>query len=265
MLNKNFLVCIKRKVLNEKGAENYKPPATSSLDITQRQASPTRQIKNLDTLKSTATSTTSGGVGDGSTKLRNTSSHSMIQRPELALYDTREIDFDEVNRININNEEEGGAGDGDEYDEEDKEDYGAGRNEDEEDDESASWNHHTNAKRPRADDAEQEVEEVEDEEEDGEESSGDSGGFRKPVDFGIDKETSAKLDKLNVMLMVGGGAKETTTTPANQLVATSTPANPPGAIGNTAAQPESAPTSSREPLDSPTRLHVKNILGQKYG
>jgi hypothetical protein len=34
-------------------------------------------------------------------------------------------------------------------------------------------------------------------------SSEDSSDFQKPVDFGIDRETSMKLDKLNVMLMVG--------------------------------------------------------------
>jgi hypothetical protein len=71
-------------------------------------------------------------------------------------------------------------------------------------------------------------------------SEDSSDGFHKPVDFGIDRETSIKLDKLNVMLMVG---KE----PNRQSI---------DSVG-------SAPTSSREVLDSPTRNYVKNVLGLK--
>ena len=71
-------------------------------------------------------------------------------------------------------------------------------------------------------------------------SEDSSDGFHKPVDFGIDRETSIKLDKLNVMLMVG---KE----PNRQSIES---------VG-------SAPTSSREVLDSPTRNYVKNVLGLK--
>ena len=55
---------------------------------------------------------------------------------------------------------------------------------------------------------EEEEEEEEDEESEpswqkksGSDDSSDS--FRKPVDFGIDKDISTKLDKLNLMLMVG--------------------------------------------------------------
>jgi hypothetical protein len=40
------------------------------------------------------------------------------------------------------------------------------------------------------------------------ESDESSDSFRKPVDFGIDKETSFKLDRLNLMLMVGKDSKE---------------------------------------------------------
>ena len=69
-----------------------------------------------------------------------------------------------------------------------------------------------------------------------------SDGFHKPVDFGIDKETSIKLDKLNVMLMVG---KET----ANQRRL------------SIDASVVSAPTSARDGLDSPTRNYVRNVLG----
>jgi hypothetical protein len=72
------------------------------------------------------------------------------------------------------------------------------------------------------------------------ESDDSSDGFRKPVDFGIDKETSFKLDKLNLMLMVGKESKE-----ANQ----------------NRNSIESVPTTSRDLLDSPTRNYVKAVLG----
>lgn len=198
-----------RKILSEKGRENYKPPA--NFDMTQRQSSPTRQLKSGgETLKSTS-STTSGLIGGNnnqSDRLRNTSTHSILQRPELALYDTREIDFDEVNRINFNHDDEA-----------EQQQQQQQVNHRQEDDDSASWNNKN----------------------DDEESSEDSGGFQKPVDFGIDKETSAKLSKLDVKMMVGGE---------------------PTKENNNA---ESAPTTSREHLDSPTRNHIKNVLGNKYG
>ncbi|RNA17857.1 hypothetical protein BpHYR1_047980 [Brachionus plicatilis] len=69
--------------------------------------------------------------------------------------------------------------------------------------------------------------------------SDDSDDFRKPVDFGIDKETSIKLDKLNVVLMVGK-EKETNLSTNNG---------------------DSAPTTSRDVLDSPTRNYIKSVLG----
>lgn len=228
-------------MLNEKGRENYKPPL--NFDMTQRQASPTRQIKTSDTLKSTASSTSGGGASagagggglattaDSAAKMRNPSTESMIQRPldHEHMYVTNEIEFEDVNRIHLNNEEE---------EEEDEDEEGEGEEEGLDDDESASWNH--NHKKRRGDNGDGDEEE---------ESSADSGGFRKPVDFGgFDKETSAKLDKLDLKLMVGG--KE------GLVVSSSQPPQ---------AGVESAPTSSREPLDSPTRNHVKAILGQKYG
>lgn len=69
--------------------------------------------------------------------------------------------------------------------------------------------------------------------------SDDSDDFRKPVDFGIDKETSIKLDKLNVVLMVGK-EKESNLSTNNG---------------------DSAPTTSRDVLDSPTRNYIKSVLG----
>ena len=73
------------------------------------------------------------------------------------------------------------------------------------------------------------------------ESDESSDGFHKPIDFGIDKETSFKLDKLNVMLMVG---KDTLN--HNRMSMDSA---------------ASAPTSARDVLDSPTRNYVRNVLG----
>lgn len=176
-------LCFLRKLLHEKGRDNYKP--NTSLDLTFRQPSPTKLKNGVDTLKSTST------LSD-SAKLRNNSTHSMLRPAELALYDTKEIDFEEVNQIN-----------------------------NDEDESEASWQKKS---APNSD-----------------ESSGDSGGgFRKQVDFGIDKETSAKLEKLNVMLMVGK-EKDTTENNNNKV--------------------DSAPTTSREPLDSPTRNYVKSVLG----
>ncbi|CAF0774233.1 unnamed protein product [Brachionus calyciflorus] len=66
--------------------------------------------------------------------------------------------------------------------------------------------------------------------------SEDSDDFRKPVDFGIDRETSFKLDKLNVMLMVGKEKESINVT-------------------------DSAPSTTREALDSPTRNYIKSVLG----
>ena len=89
-----------------------------------------------------------------------------------------------------------------------------------------------------------------------------SDGFRKPVDFGIDKEISYKLDKLSVILMVGKENKDTSkdlNSTANQQHQHSKPE-----INNLRnSNEESAPTTSLEnqPLDSPTRNYVKAVLG----
>jgi hypothetical protein len=72
------------------------------------------------------------------------------------------------------------------------------------------------------------------------ESDESSDSFRKPVDFGIDKETSFKLDKLNLMLMVGKDSIEANLN-RNSI--------------------DSLPTTSHDNLDSPTRNYVKAVLG----
>ena len=72
-------------------------------------------------------------------------------------------------------------------------------------------------------------------------SEDSSDSFRKPVDFGIDKDISMKLDKLNVMLMVGKDGKDLNA--ANR------------------ASIDSAPTTSRDLLDSTTRAYAKAALG----
>ena len=78
------------------------------------------------------------------------------------------------------------------------------------------------------------------EEEEDEKSDESDDGFRKPVDFGIDKETSIKLDKLNLMLMVGGKDKQQQqeTNPNRNSV-------------------DSSPTSSRDLMESPRRPHPR--------
>lgn len=63
-----------------------------------------------------------------------------------------------------------------------------------------------------------------------------SDGFQKPVDFGIDKDTSMKLDKLEFKLMVGKGGKDMSGTNPNRLSL------------------DSMPTTSRDVgMESPTR------------
>ena len=74
-------------------------------------------------------------------------------------------------------------------------------------------------------------------------SEDSSDGFQKPVDFGIDRETSFKLDKLNLMLMVAKDKDSNQVNP-NRISVDSLPT-----------------TSSRDLLDSPTRNYVKNVLG----
>ena len=71
-----------------------------------------------------------------------------------------------------------------------------------------------------------------------------SDGFKKPVDFGIDKETSMKLDKLNLLMMVGKEKEQKENLLRNSQ--------------------DSAPSTSRDlPLrmDSPTRAYAKAALG----
>lgn len=68
--------------------------------------------------------------------------------------------------------------------------------------------------------------------------SDDSDDFRKPVDFGIDKETSIKLDKLNVVLMVGKEKEQ-----------------------NKSVNLGDSSSTSRDLLDSPTRNYIRSVLG----
>lgn len=120
---------------------------------------------------------------------------------------------------------------------------------------------------------EEDLDKLKDEEEDEEEASwqkksgesdgGDdsSDGFRKPVDFGIEKEISYKLDKLNVMLMVGKDSnKEPTFSVTNNKQQDLKINLNRASLEETVAQ--SVPSTSREaPLDSPTRNYVKAVLG----
>lgn len=68
--------------------------------------------------------------------------------------------------------------------------------------------------------------------------SDDSDDFRKPVDFGIDKETSIKLDKLSVVLMVGKEKEQ-----------------------NKSVNNGDSTSTSRDMLDSPTRNYIRSVLG----
>ena len=87
-----------------------------------------------------------------------------------------------------------------------------------------------------------------DEEEDEEEEaswqkksgSESSDGFHKPVDFGIEKEVSLKLDRLQLKLTVE--KDKDTNLNANRFSV------------------DSAPTTSRDLLDSPTRPFNKHIF-----
>jgi hypothetical protein len=98
-------------------------------------------------------------------------------------------------------------------------------------------------------------------------SDDSSDDFRKPVDFGIDREISYKLDKLNVMLMVGKEANKDQSLNNTISVQHSNTGekrtNPDTKINlNRSSIEESAPTSSREiVMDSPTRNYVKAVLG----
>ena len=87
----------------------------------------------------------------------------------------------------------------------------------------------------------------EEEEDDKEESSPswkksgseDSDNFQKPVDFGIEKETSLKIANLDLSI------PEQAYLPRN----------------NNNDHPDSAPTTSRDQLDSPSRNYINKVLG----
>jgi hypothetical protein len=98
-------------------------------------------------------------------------------------------------------------------------------------------------------------------------SDDSSDNFRKHVDFGIDIETSYKLDKLNLMLLVGKEVNKTQSLniSSNLMQAKSgerdLKANTKINFNRNSIE-ESAPSSSREILmDSPTRNYVKAVLG----
>ncbi len=76
-----------------------------------------------------------------------------------------------------------------------------------------------------------------------------SDGFHKPVDFGIDKDTSMKLDKLNVMLMVSKEKELNQSNNLNRLSLDSmatTSIDLGGGVGG---------------MDSPTRAYIKQTTG----
>jgi hypothetical protein len=95
-------------------------------------------------------------------------------------------------------------------------------------------------------------------------SDDSSDDFRKPVDFGIEKEISYKLDKLNVTLMVGKD-KDSSLNKSNLIHSTAlndTNKTDPKLKFNRHSFEESVPSSERDVLmDSPTRNYVKAVLG----
>jgi hypothetical protein len=187
------LVMEQRKLLLEKGRKNYKAPESSTLRHTaSRLNSPGDTLKGTGgglngTSKSTSTISdvinVNGKLSAGSAAAGGSQRQNL--RSDFVLYDTRNVEF-------------------------------------EEEDEAADFEADANARHQRRKSSNRD-EEDEDEEEESEASwqkksarAGGGGGaegagsadessddFQKPVDFGIDKETSMKLDKLNVMLTVG--------------------------------------------------------------
>ena len=91
-------------------------------------------------------------------------------------------------------------------------------------------------------------EEEEEEEEESEKSKSDSDdssdeGFKKPVDFGIDKQTSLHIDKLDLRRMVDKD-KDTTSNPNR-------------------GSNDSMPSTSRDNFESPRRAYVRAATGLK--
>lgn len=200
------LVFEQRKILLEKGKNNYKPPPMENrVPSPTKIRSPGSTLKNSDKLplNGTAKSTsTISEVINGKNSTRNN------LRSDFAAFDTRDlgnVEFEEENEEKFKLE-----------------------NDDEEESE-ASWQ-----KNPGSDDS--------------------SDGFHKPVDFGIDKETSIKLDKLNVMLMVEKGNQ------LPQQSQTYLQIGQPKETSVVRTSLDSAPTTSRDPLDSPTRNYVRPSL-----
>ena len=189
------MVLQERKVLQEKGKDNYKPPPLESR-MPNKAPSPGSTLKNSNKLQSSNGISTTKSTSTISEVLNEKNQPKNNLRSDFALFDTKDLGnvvFEEENDQKFKDDDE------------------------EEEESEPSWQ-----KKSESD----------------EESSD---GFHKPVDFGIDKETSFKLDKLNVMLMVG---KDTLN--HNRISMDSA---------------ASAPTSAREALDSPTRNYVRNVLG----
>jgi centrosomal protein CEP164 len=192
------LVAQERKVLLEKGKDNYRIP-----DEYLRQSSPTKMLstakspastlKNTGTTKSTSTSV-SELFQNGKLSHQQQQENRNNLRKEFEMFDTRElgnVEFEEEDELEL-----------DEFDQSKKKkatahslDGGEEANKDDDEQSEPSWQ-----KKSGSDDS--------------------SDGFRKPIDFGIDKETSLKLDKLNMLLISN---KEPATTNQNRMSLDSIP------------------------------------------
>lgn len=244
-----FIFYFKRKILFEKGRENYKPPSGDTLT---RQPSPTKQTKSpADTLRGTTKSTsTISELVNGANKRSESQSRQNI-RGDYELYDTRDL-------ANVEYEEE----------EEEEEE----NDEDKQRDDYADENNRFDKRNKPAKNRNAARHDVDDEDEEESEASWqkkslgseDSDDFQKPVDFGIDRETSMKLDKLNVMLMVGGKEPSaaasglTSSGPQNVVLAQTLPQTTNNLQKSNGL--DSASSTSRNPIDSATMAHVKAVL-----
>ena len=212
-------------MLLSKGKEAYKPPATPTKIGANKSTTPkpshNNSINNNNNNNNNNKSSASSKQNsiDGGTNLRN----------DYGLqYDMEKVVFeDEEDRLRDFEEDDDDDDDEDEDnnvvgddDDERKKDGGGG---DDDEHSELSWRKKSGS----------------------DEDNSDS--FAKPVDFGIDKETSIKLDKLNLMLMVGKDPH------AVAAVAAAGHRSIGGGGGV-----ESANTSAR--LDSPTRQHVSGVL-----
>ena len=180
------LVVQERKILNEKGADEYKQPEADDprLSATKGTRSPPA------TLKATSAMSTAKSTSTLSEVVKNTNNKvTKNLRNDFGAYDTRDIGNVEFEEENDEKEDE----------------------EDEEGDESEKSKS-------------------------GSEDSSD--GFKKPIDFGIDKQTSLHIDKLDHKRMVGKD-KDNPNRGSN----------------------DSMPSTSRDNFDSPRRAYVRAATG----